>query len=144
MNHHATLGVGANAVLVVHVLFAGFVVVGLLLIIAGGLRRWSWVRNPWFRSAHLAAIGVVIVESWLGLACPLTIWELDLRERAGEAAYGGGCFAYWLQRLLYVDAPPWVFVVAYTLFGLAVVAAWVLVRPRRFRSARRDSGPCVP
>ena len=33
----------------------------------------------------------------------------------------------------YYQAAPWVFAVAYTLFGLAVVASWVKVRPRSFR-----------
>lgn len=40
--------------------------------------------------------------------------------------------AHWLQTLLYYDAPAWVFVVCYTLFGLLVVGSWFSVRPRRF------------
>ncbi len=138
MNDHALLRLDANLVLILHFAFAGFVVVSLLLIIVGGLRRWSWIRNPWFRAAHLAAIAVVAAESWLGVTCPLTTLEMGLRERAGEATYGGSCIAFWVQRLLYYSAPPWVFVIAYTLFGLAVVAAWIVFRPRPFRSGRPE------
>ena len=32
---------------------------GLLLVAVGGLRGWAWVRNPWFRLTHLAAIVAV-------------------------------------------------------------------------------------
>ena len=43
---------------------------------------------------------------------------------------GGSFVAYWLQRLLYYDAPAWVFTLAYTLFGAAVAAAWWTWPPR--------------
>jgi hypothetical protein len=70
----------ADLLLFAHALFVVFVVSGLLMIIAGRLLSWSWVRNPWFRLAHLIAIGVVVLQSWLGQVCPLTIWEMALRE----------------------------------------------------------------
>jgi len=123
----------ADVVLLVHVGCVVFLVVGLLLILAGGLRRWGWIRNPWFRAAHLAVIGVVAGQAWCGAICPLTTWEMRLREAAGEATYQGAFVAHWLQRLLYYEAPPWVFVVAYTLFGLAVAGAWWAFPPRSFR-----------
>ena len=50
----------ADALLVIHVAFVAFVVFGLILILIGKLRRWNWVRNTWFRIAHLCAIGIVI------------------------------------------------------------------------------------
>lgn len=122
----------ADAVLLTHALFVAFVVLGLALILAGKWRSWRWVCNPWFRWAHLVAIGVVVVQSWLGLICPLTTLEMALRQRAGDASYAGSFVAHWLESILYYRAPWWVFVVAYTAFGLAVVATWIWVRPRRF------------
>lgn len=121
----------ADALLVIHVLFVGFVVFGLLLIVAGGIRGWSWVRNPWFRLTHLVCIGVVVVQSWFGVICPLTTWEMAMRGRAGDATYAGSFIAYWLGELLYYQAPAWVFALAYTAFGLLVVASWLWIRPRR-------------
>lgn len=123
----------ADLALLTHVSFVAFVVLGLVGILVGGLRGWGWVRNPWFRAVHLAAIGVVVVQAWLGLICPLTTLEMHLRERAGEATYHGTFISHWLQRLLYYEAPPWVFAVCYTLFALAVVGSWVKFRPRAFR-----------
>ena len=121
----------ADTILVIHVLFVLFVVVGLLLVLAGGWRGWRWVRDFRFRLAHLLAIGYVVAQSWLGAICPLTIWEMQLRERAGDAVYAGSFIAYWLQQLLYFRAPAWVFILAYTLFGALVAASWFWVRPQR-------------
>ncbi len=121
----------ADTILVIHVLFVLFVVVGLLLVLAGGWRGWRWVRDFRFRLAHMLAIGYVVAQSWLGAICPLTIWEMQLRERAGDAVYAGSFIAYWLQQLLYFRAPAWVFILAYTLFGALVAASWFWVRPQR-------------
>jgi hypothetical protein len=133
--------IAADAILVAHTLFVGFVVFGLFLILAGKLRSWDWVRNPWFRYAHLVAIGVVVFQSWLGAICPLTTWESALREKAGEAVYSGAFIAHWLESILYYRAPDWIFMVCYTLFGSLVAAAWYWVRPRRFTTKESMAPP---
>jgi hypothetical protein len=126
----------ADAVLVLHVGFVVFVVVGLVLVVVGNLLGWRWVNGIGFRVAHLAAIGVVVAESWLGVMCPLTTLESWLRARAGAASYAGDFIAHWLQRLLFWNAPAWVFTIAYTLFGLAVAATWWRFPPRSRRRGR--------
>jgi len=123
--------IAADAILFTHALFVCFVVLGLMLIFIGKWRGWNWVTFFWFRIAHLLAIAVVVLQSWLGLICPLTIWEMDLRAMAGEAAYTGSFIAHWIERLLYYRAPDWVFVLLYTCFGALVVASWIWIRPRR-------------
>ena len=127
----------ADAILFGHVLFVVFVVIGLVLILVGKAFDWAWVRNPWFRLAHLGAIGIVAIQSWVGVICPLTTWEMALRERSGEIAYSGSFISHWLETLLYYRAPAWVFMVCYTVFAVAVVASWFWVRPRPF--ARRPA-----
>ena len=131
----------ADLLLIGHFSFVLFVVFGFALILIGRPLGWGWVRNPWFRLAHLAAIGVVALQSWIGVICPLTTWEMALRERAGEGVYSGTFISHWLESLLYYRAPAWVFTVCYTLFALAVVASWFWVRPRPFRKpSRRHDG----
>jgi len=125
----------ANAVLVLHLALVGFVVGGLLLVVVGNLARWRWVNGLGFRLAHAVAIAVVVAEAWFGLTCPLTTLEMWLRARAGAATYGGGFVEHWLQRLLYYDAPAWVFVVIYSLFGLMVAATWWYFPPTSRRHA---------
>jgi hypothetical protein len=120
----------ADAVLAVHVTLVLFVVGGLVLIVLGKSRKWQWVNRWWFRLAHLAAIAVVVAEAWIGLVCPLTTLEMWLRAQARDATYTGSFIEHWLQRLLYYDAPAWVFTTAYSLFGLAVIAAWWFFPPK--------------
>lgn len=124
----------ADAVLLLHFGFVVFVVLGLLLVLAGGALGWRWVRNPWFRLAHLGAIAVVVLQSWFSVICPLTTLEMALREKAGGATYPGAFIGHWLETLLYYRAPAWVFVLCYTVFGALVLASWFWIRPRPFRS----------
>lgn len=121
----------ADLILVTHALFVAFVVAGLVAILPGGYWRWGWVRNWWFRLSHLLAIGFVIAESWLGMVCPLTEWESRSREAAGGSAHAGSFIQYWLHEILFYDFAPWVFTVAYTVFGMLVLLAWLLVPPER-------------
>jgi hypothetical protein len=114
----------ADAVLALHVATVAFVVGGLVLVIIGNLRGWRWVNTLWFRLAHLCTIGIVVAEAWLGIVCPLTTLEMWLRAQAGATPYSGNFIEHWLQALLFWQAPAWVFIVAYTAFGLAVAAAW--------------------
>ena len=126
--------IAADAILVLHGLFVVFVVLGLFLIYLGKLLSWQWVRNPWFRATHLLGISFVVIQSWFGIICPLTTWEMGLRSRAGEAVYAGSFVANWVSEILYFQAPAWVFVVCYTLFGALVLFSWFLVRPHPFNT----------
>ncbi|WP_439135808.1 DUF2784 domain-containing protein [Pseudomaricurvus sp.] len=126
----------ADILLAVHALVVAFVVIGLLLTLLGKPCKWSWVRNPWFRWVHLITIGIVVIQAWLGVICPLTIWEMALRERAGDAVYAGSFISHWLSQVLYYQLPGWVFIVSYTLFGALVLASWIWVRPRPLRSPK--------
>lgn len=120
----------ADLVVAVHAAYVGFVVFGLVAIIAGSVRRWRWVRNPYFRFAHLAAILVVCVEALGGWVCPLTTLENVLRRRAGQAAYAGDFIGRWLDWLIFYNAPAWVFTTLYIGFCALVLATLWLVPPR--------------
>ena len=133
MNESSIFRALADMVLTLHVGFVLFVVGGLLLILIGGLRGWNWIRNPWFRAGHLAAIGLVVLQAWLGVICPLTTLEMHFRDLAGDATYDGTFVAHWLRQLLFYNAAPWVFILCYSAFGLAVLGTWLKFRPRSFR-----------
>lgn len=131
MNESLLYLILADAILVTHVLFVCFVVLGLVLVFIGKWRCWQWIHDFRFRIAHLCAIVVVVLQSWLGVICPLTIWEMKLRALAGDHVYSGSFIAHWLGELLYYRAPEWVFILLYTAFAALVVASWYWVRPRR-------------
>lgn len=129
MSEPSLLLLAADAILIVHVFFVAFVVLGLVVIYLGWLLAWPWVRHRLFRIAHLAAIGFVVIQVWLGAICPLTLWEAALRTEAGAESYSGSFIQHWLHRLLFYSAPDWVFVLLYTSFGGLVLLSWYLVRP---------------
>lgn len=122
----------ADLILIAHFAFVLFVVGGLALIWIGAAAGWRWVRNRWFRIAHLTAIFLVAAETLLGMVCPLTVWEDALRGAPAEASF----IARWLHRVLFYSFPEWVFTIAYVLFALAVAATFRLVPPQR-RGYRR-------
>lgn len=127
----ATAALLADALLTLHVGVVLFVVGLLPLILIGGVLGWRWVRNVSLRLTHLALMVFIAAQAWLGQLCPLTVWEQDLRRLAGQRGYRESFIEHWLSRLLYWEAPWWVFVAAYTGFALLVGAAWWWVRPRR-------------
>jgi len=117
----------ADVLLVFHFLIAAFIAGSLPLVWLGAALDWAWVRNPWFRYAHLGAIAFVAAEALLGIACPLTVWEDVLRGAARPESFVGR----WVQKLLFYDAPEWVFTTAYVAWTLATLATLKLVPPRR-------------
>ena len=122
----------ADLILIAHFAFVLFVVGGLALIWIGAAASWHWVRNWWFRIAHLGAIFLVAAEALLGMVCPLTVWEDALRGAPTETSF----VARWLHRVLFYSFPEWVFTVAYVLFALAVAATFWLVPLQRRRNRR--------
>lgn len=123
----------ADAVLLLHFAVVVFVVGGLAAIVVGNALGWRWVNDWWFRITHVAAIGVVVLQSWLGQHCPLTVLESWLRVQAGFPAYDQSFIEHWVQRLIYYDIPFGVFAAVYTVFGAIVILAWWRFPPRRRR-----------
>ncbi|OYP38359.1 DUF2784 domain-containing protein [Rhodopirellula sp. MGV] len=119
----------ADLTVAIHFAYVAFVVFALPVTLIGGAAGWRWVRNRWFRGLHLAMIGIVVVEAWAGVTCPLTLLENYLRAQSGNATYRGDFIATWLHEAMFFDPEPWVFTVLYTTFGLAVLASFFVVRP---------------
>ena len=129
---HALL---ADAILLLHFAFVLFVLGGLITIWIGYFARWKFVRNPWFRIAHLLAIGVVVAESVCGVICPLTTWEAASREKSGTGpAYAGSFIQHWVHRVMFFEVPERVFTLIYIAFFGLVLLSLVLVKPRAFRT----------
>jgi len=130
----------ADAMVTIHALYVSFIVVGLALILVGRVCHWSWVRNFWFRIVHLSMMGIVVVESLLGITCPLTTWEYQLRDAAAEPIDGGSIIARIAHQSIFFDASPAMFTVIYVVFFSAVVASLILVPPKW----RQASSPLAP
>lgn len=121
--------IAADMILIIHILFVTFAVAGLIAIYTGYFLKWDWIKNFYFRALHLIAIGIVVIQSWIGMICPLTRWENYLRKGAGEETYSGSFIQHWLHSLLYYNAPEWVFTLLYTAFACLVIASWFIIKP---------------
>jgi hypothetical protein len=83
----------ADAVLVVHLCFVVFVVIG-------GVAVLKWPRLIWL---HLpAALWGALIE-FGGWICPLTPLENSLRGRGGQAGYSGGFIDHYITGAIYPD-----------------------------------------
>lgn len=118
----------ADLILVLHLLLALFIVGGLLLTWIGPRQRWRWVKNYWFRSAHLFAIIFVAAETLLGVVCPLTTLEDMLR---GNNTSAQGFIERWVGRVLFYDLPVWIFNLGYLTFAALTIHAWRRVPPQK-------------
>jgi hypothetical protein len=125
--------VGADLVVVIHLLFISFVV-------GGGFLTWRWTWIAW---AHIpAAIYGVLVE-FAGFTCPLTLLENDLRHRAGEAGYSGGFVEHYLIKIIY---PPGLthgmqIGMGVVVLLLAIIGYWGFLRRHAWRLARFSPSP---
>ena len=125
------LTTAADLTLIAHAAFIVFVVAGQGLILAGWTLGWRWPRNLTFRLIHAGAIALVVLESWFGVVCPLTWLEFRLRAAAGSPLAADSFVGYWLQRLIFYDAPPWTFTLTYTAFAALVAVTLVFYPPKR-------------
>ena len=108
----------ANFVLIIHFCIVFFVVFGLLALPIGYLNNYNWTRNTKLRVAHILLIGFITLESILGMTCPLTIIENNLRQIEHQQSF----VAYWISRVVYWDLPPYFFLILYSsCFGLSLV-----------------------
>ncbi len=84
-------GFAADTLMLIHLAFIVFVVLGGLLV-------WRW---GWLAWVHLPT---VLWGAYVELAhkqCPLTPWEQSLRAMAGESGYSGGFIDHYLMPLIY-------------------------------------------
>jgi len=84
----------ANVILLIHVAFIIFVVLGALLV-------WKWPKIKW---VHLLALGWGALIEFTGWICPLTPLENMLRHSAGELGYSEGFVEHYVLALVYPAA----------------------------------------
>jgi uncharacterized protein DUF2784 len=112
-----------DGVVVIHLAFIVFVVLG-------GLLALRWPVAAWFHLPAAVYGAAIEIGRW---TCPLTPLENDLRRRAGRAAYSGGFIEHYVLPMLYpAPFPTWA---SWALAGVVLVAngaiyAIVLVRRR--------------
>lgn len=86
-----TFRLAADAIVLLHLAFVAFVVLGGALVLRRP--RLAWLHVP-------AVLWAALVE-FAGWICPLTPLEVELRIAAGGAGYGGDFIGHYLLPLLY-------------------------------------------
>ena len=115
----------ADILVVVHLAFIVFVLLG-------GFLAWRWRRLAWVHAP--AAVWGALIE-FAGWICPLTPWEVALRQRAGQAGYQSGFIEHYVMPIVY---PPGLTPSVQVLLGGFVIAVNAvayagLIRRRRTR-----------
>jgi hypothetical protein len=126
----------ADAILALHLAIVAFNVAMPPAIGLGAWLGWRWVRRRWLRLLHLGSMLVVALQAALGDLCFLTVWEVDLRRAAGDAASNDSFIQTLLAEVLYVDAPLSVLIPLYLGWAALSVALWWIVPPRRHDQRR--------
>ena len=81
----------ADALLLFHLLFIVFVLLGGLLVL-----KW-----PRLAVLHLPAAAWGVAVEMFHLICPLTDWENRMRHAAGQTGYGGGFIEHYIWPVIY-------------------------------------------
>jgi hypothetical protein len=120
----------ADALVLVHLIFVLFVVLGALAVA-------RWPRVAWIHLPCAAWGALVELGGWI---CPLTPWEQQLRLAAGRDGYTGGFIEHYLVPLIYPGDLTREIQIALGLFVIGinlVLYAWAWRRHRRRRAAPR-------
>src|SRR5262249_47858085 len=124
----------ADLVVIAHIAYVGYVVLGQLAIWLGWIFQRQWARNFWFRATHLLAIAIVALEAAMGWTCPLTRWENQLGELAGQTTRSGPSLARLAHDVVFgINCPQVGFHVMHVDFAFLVLGPCILFPPRRPR-----------
>jgi len=124
----------ANIVTILHFLMVAWAVLALPATLLGLAIGAPFARGFWFRTIHLLFILFVLGETVLGVECPLTTWERDLRAMDGKElhevedepwAARAAHNAFLFRGKTIADMLPY-----YAAFGIALVGVFAAAPPR--------------
>lgn len=122
--------VTADIVLVLHLVFILFAVLGGLLVL----------KRLWLAWLHLPAVAWAALIEFAGGYCPLTPLENSLRAAGGEQGYSGGFIEHYLVPLIYPAGLTRELQIGLGLVVVLINLAVYAVVLRRIRKARRGAG----
>jgi hypothetical protein len=119
------LGLAADALVLLHLAF-------ILFALLGGLLVHRWPRVAWLHVPAVAWGALIEFNHWI---CPLTPLEQRLRLAAGEGGYRGGFVEHYLLPLIYPDGltPEVQIALGLSVLGVNVLVygAWLWKKSRK-------------
>lgn len=133
-------GVLANIILVVHFVWATWMISGFVLALLGFRwpRLWEWKT---FRIIHLLGLlGTSTTPIWADGICPLTKWEWRLRSTPAAGSGGAGTESFIIQCLrdvLFLDVDPLILSLTTGAIALTTVILFFVRPPWRSYTRRK-------
>lgn len=117
--------VAADALVILHLLFIVFVMLGGLLLL-----KWRWLFY-----LHMPAVAWGILVELQGWLCPLTPLEQHFRTLAGETGYSGGFVQHYLLPIIY---PAGLTRELQTIIAISVISVNLVIYTLIYVKYRRD------
>ncbi len=125
----------ADAIIVLHLLFIVFMLLGFLLTLYSIFFRNKFFDRWLFRSLHVSGIFYVASLSVMGKFCPLTVLENELRLKyEASAAYSGYFTVHYLEKLVYPDINPLVIQIPTVFLAIFTIVMFIIKPPSKIRS----------
>jgi hypothetical protein len=116
----------ADGVVVLHLLF-------ILFVVLGGILTLVWPKVIW---VHIPCVLWAIIIELTGKICPLTPLENELRSRAGQGMYSGDFVMHYLEPMIYLEGLSRQFqVILGVLAALVNIAVYVWIYLRKKKKA---------
>jgi hypothetical protein len=119
----------ADIVLFSHFCVVIFVTFGFFLIPIDYKLGWGWITNTKLRIFHSGMMVFITLETLLGITCPLTSIENNLRGIYQSKSFIG----YWIEQVIYWDFPILFFIILYCILLGWTLLMWQLFPPRNIK-----------
>ena len=116
----------ADIVLIFHFCIVIFITFGFFLIPIGYKFGWVWVTNLKLRILHCVMMMFVTLETLLGITCPLTSIENNLRGVYESTSF----VSYWIKKIIYWESSTQFFIILYVVFLVWTFLMWKFFPPR--------------
>lgn len=134
----------ADLMLVIHFVWVIYMIAGFILTISAF--RWRRLFDFfWLRTIHVAGIVFVGCLGLLGKYCPLTLWEMALRQRSDpNAVYSGSFIGHWIETLIYYDVDPLIITLPTIIAACLTLIIYILRPPAKVRQLFRRASSGIP
>ena len=116
----------ADIVLILHFFIVIFITVGFFLIPIGYYYDWNWIKNLKLRLFHCGLMFLVTFETLVGITCPLTSIENNLRGMSNSKSF----ISFWIEKIIYWDFPTKFFIFLYFIFLGWTLLMWKIYPPK--------------
>lgn len=115
----------ANIILIFHFFIVIFITIQFFSIPIAYKLNWKWQKNKRLRFIHLFLIFIITVETIIGITCPLTLIENNLRDIQSSE----GFISTWIRNILYWNLPTSFFLITYLICFIWTLLMWKFFPP---------------